>query len=482
MHLWFPFLLTVTPGFLFFFLSTRFFPVFSFLSLSSVDLRSIRANMLSTKTIGVLALSFTAGCRAATAMKQVESVSKAALVQQGWTVAQTPSAQEPITLQIGLSLQNTDKMIATLLDVSNRKSKNYGKWLDRDEVNDIVQPSKQANDAVVNWLKSEGVSRINSDGTWITFVSTVGTANRLLNAEFQQYQRDGVSKIRTTAYSVPEELVAHIDIIHPTTFFGKTAKFDPVPINFEEPAEQSQLEKRQQTADVFSTKQQKVSEACRTAISPACVKQLYNVGNYTPSATSGSKIGFGSFLNESASYSDLKIYLDYFKIPQQNFTKVPVNKGAIPKVPSTGESNLDVQNIFGVAYPLPVFEYLTAGSPPFIPDLEMVNASQNTNEPYVPYYRYLLSKKNSELPQVISNSYGDSEQTVPRRYAARTCQMIALMGLRGITILESSGDTGIGSSCRRNDGSNDPRFDSEFPNACPWVTSVGGTQVRAITS
>jgi tripeptidyl-peptidase-1 len=433
--------------------------------------------MLSVRTVSVLVLALTAGCRAATAMKQLESVAKAALAQQGWTVAQSPSAQEPITLQIGLSLQNTDKMIATLLDVSSRKSKNYGKWLDRDEVNDIVQPSKQANDAVVNWLKSEGVSKINSDGTWITFVSSVGTANRLLNAEFQRYQRDGVSKIRTTAYSVPEELAAHIDIIHPTTFFGKTATFDPVHINFEELAQQDQLEKRQQSSEVYSTKQPKVADACARQISPACVKQLYNVGNYTASATSGSRIGFGSFLNESAQFSDLTAYLNYFNLPKHNWTKVPINKGAIPQNPSTGESNLDVQNIVGVSYPLPVVEYLTAGSPPFVPDLEMVNASTNTNEPYVPYYRYLLSKKNSELPQVISNSYGDSEQTVPRRYAARTCQMIALMGLRGITILESSGDTGIGSSCRRNDGSNEARFDSQFPNTCPWITSIGGTEV-----
>jgi tripeptidyl-peptidase-1 len=439
--------------------------------------------MLPTTTLGLLALSFTAGCRAATAMKQVESVNKAALAQQGWTMAQAPSAFEPITLQIGLTLQNKDKMIQTLLDVSSRKSKNYGKWLDRDEVNSMIQPSKEANDAVVNWLKSEGVSKVHSDGTWITFVAPVGIANKILAADFQRYKRDGISKIRTTAYSVPEDLAAHIDIIHPTTFFGKTQKFAPVHVNYQEgPKVETQLEKRQRSPaeDIASTKQQTVAAACARSISPACVKQLYNVGNYTPSVASGSRIGFGSFLNESASFSDLAGFLSFFKLPQHNFTKVPINKGAIPAKPSTGEANLDVQNIVGVAYPLPVVEFLTAGSPPFIPDLEMTNASQNTNEPYVPYYQYLLSKKNSELPQVISNSYGDSEQTVPERYAQRTCQMIAQMGLRGITILESSGDTGIGSSCTRNDGSNEPRFDTEFPNSCPWVTSVGGTEVSDV--
>jgi hypothetical protein len=50
-----------------------------------------------------------------------------------------------------------------------------------------------------------------------------------------------------------------------------------------------------------------------------------------------------------------------------------------------------------------------AGSRPFIPTVGQPTAADNNNEPYVPYYRYLLSRKNQELPQVISNSYGDQE-------------------------------------------------------------------------
>jgi tripeptidyl-peptidase I len=439
--------------------------------------------MVSTKTIGTVALSLAAGCSAATAMKQVEFMNKAALAQQGWTIVRTPASQEPLTLQIGLTLQNTDKMVNKLLDVSNRKSKNYGKWLDRDDVNKIVQPSQQANGEVVKWLETEGVPKIHSDGTWVTFVSTIETANRILNADFQGYQRDGVSKIRTTAYSVPQDLAEHIDIIHPTTFFGKTAPFAPVHLSLEDEIKAAQLEKRQQDEAIAgpSTVQQKVDRACADKISPFCVKQLYNIRNYTASANSGAKIGFGSFLNQSAQFEDLRLYLEYFKLPSHNFTKIEVNKGGIPKTPSTGEANLDAQNIVGVSYPLPLVEFLTAGLPPFVPDVEMKNASLNSNEPYLPYYQYLLSKRNSELPQVITNSYGDPEQTVPRRYAKRVCTSIALMGLRGITILESSGDTGIGSGCLHNDGSGKSRFDPQFPSTCPWITAVGGTQVSDST-
>lgn len=59
--------------------------------------------------------------------------------------------------------------------------------------------------------------------------------------------------------------------------------------------------------------------------------------------------------------------------------------------------------------------------------------------------------------------------------------MIGLLGLRGRTILASSGDQGTGAVCRANlppgnitEGA--PQFEPQFPPTCPYVTSVGGTQ------
>lgn len=51
-----------------------------------------------------------------------------------------------------------------------------------------------------------------------------------------------------------------------------------------------------------------------------------------------------------------------------------------------------------------------------------------------------------------------------------------LLGLRGVSILFSSGDTGVGSACQTNDGKNTTRFLPIFPASCPYVTAVGGTR------
>jgi len=87
--------------------------------------------------------------------------------------------------------------------------------------------------------------------------------------------------------------------------------------------------------------------------------------------------------------------------------------------------------------------------------------------------------KQKKLPQVISNSYGDDEQTIPKSYAERVCKSFAQLGARGISLLVSSGDGGLGgqddSACLTNDGKNSSTFLPAFPASCPYVTAVGAT-------
>jgi tripeptidyl-peptidase-1 len=268
----------------------------------------------------IAALLLTALCDAKAMMRKMDSVQRTVLAESGWADASTIEAKKELTLQIGLTLQNTNQMITKLLDVSNPKSKNYAKWLDRDAVNKIVQPSATANKAVLDWLTAENVTKVYSDGTWITFKTDVETANRILDADFREYSREGVDKIRTTEYSVPQSVFDHIDIIHPTTFFGRTEAFAPSYY----PASQNweNLIPRQVPDDTVpdnaptgvnegapaGTTSGKgpfpVSADCQRGITPACIRQMYNIGDYQVSAGTKSKMAFSSFLNQSANYQE----------------------------------------------------------------------------------------------------------------------------------------------------------------------------------
>jgi tripeptidyl-peptidase-1 len=119
--------------------------------------------------------------------------------------------------------------------------------------------------------------------------------------------------------------------------------------------------------------------------------------------------------------------------------------------------------------------YSTGGRGLLIPDLDQPTQADNQNEPYLEYFTYLTDLEDDDLPHTISTSYGEDEQSVPEIYSRVVCNMIGQLGARGVTVLFSSGDTGVGSACQTNDGKNTTRFLPTFPAACPYVTSVGGT-------
>lgn len=108
--------------------------------------------------------------------------------------------------------------------------------------------------------------------------------------------------------------------------------------------------------------------------------------------------------------------------------------------------------------------------------MDQPTLSDNQNEPYLEFFTYLNTLEDGKLPQVLSTSYGEDEQSVPAEYAKKVCDLIGQLGTRGVSVIFSSGDTGVGSACQTNDGKNTTRFLPIFPASCPYVTSVGGTQ------
>ncbi|CAG8939763.1 unnamed protein product [Penicillium salamii] len=383
-------------------------------------------------------------------------------VPNGWSFANEPSDNSTISLSIALGRQNLDQLESKLTNLSTPGSAEYGKWLDKDDIDSQFPIVDKA--PVVKWLQQAGISEIAGGGALLNFTGSIDNVNRLLNASFAYYQNGDSKKLRTTQYSIPDDLVSYIDIISPTVYFGKAQSAAPVSSK----SSQLQVQKGSST---------EVSPSCQTSITPSCLKEMYNIGDYVPDPAAGSRIGFGSFLNQSAQKSDLEAYEALFNIPSQSFTVETINDGLDNQNAlgsDVGEANLDVQLIIAVAHPLPVHEFITGDVAPFIPDADEPTEADASNEPYLTYYEYLLSKENSDLPQVISNSYGDDEQTVPEKYARRVCNLIGLNSLRGMSIIHSSGDEGVGSACQASDGVT-PQFNPIFPATCPYVTAIGGT-------
>jgi tripeptidyl-peptidase-1 len=78
------------------------------------------------------------------------------------------------------------------------------------------------------------------------------------------------------------------------------------------------------------------------------------------------------------------------------------------------EANLDIETILGLPYPIPVTACDVGGRAPFQSSQFSTN---NRNEPYLEWLQFMLAQ--TKLPQVITISYADEEQTVVLWYAKR---------------------------------------------------------------
>ena len=88
-------------------------------------------------------------------------------------------------------------------------------------------------------------------------------------------------------------------------------------------------------------------------------------------------------------------------------------------------------------------------------------------------FSYFHTQPNWKLPQVISISYYNDEENIPLPYAKYICNLIGILGFRGITVMGCTGDLGLGSPCRSKTG--ELQFNAVFPSTCPYFTAVGAS-------
>ncbi|TGJ85769.1 hypothetical protein E0Z10_g2978 [Xylaria hypoxylon] len=389
-------------------------------------------------------------------------------VPEGWQLQGPAKDSQVIKLQIALQQGDVEGFEQAVLDMSTPTHANYGQhFQDHDEMKRMLLPREESLSSVHAWLKEAGIEDIEEDADWLTFKTTVGVANKALDTQFSWFVSEEAKPrriLRTLEYSVPEGIAEHINLVQPTTRFA------------------AMRANHQTGTEIFEISEISAAAAadnCDALITPACLKTIYNI-DYQADPKSGSKIGFASYLEEYARYSDFALFEQAY-LPEtigQNFTVIQFNGGLDDQASSddSGEANLDAQYILGTGHPLPVVEFSTGGRGPLVPDLDQPTQDDNFNEPYLDFLKNVLKLPKDKLPQVISTSYGENEQSVPKSYAVSVCNLIAQLGSRGVTVIFSSGDSGTGSACLSNDGKNTTKFQPQYPASCPWVTSVGSTR------
>ncbi|KAJ6611489.1 tripeptidyl peptidase A [Mycena sp. CBHHK59/15] len=387
-----------------------------------------------------------------------------------------------LQLRFGLAQPGFSQLEYMLRHTSDPTHPSYGKHLSKQEVHALTKPPNATIKMVEDWLTRNNASSLKWSYSQdsVSAVVPVSTANDMLSSRFGVFEHSKTGKrvVRTLSYSLPEDLLEHITFVHPTTAFldplrhgmGRFAA-DPA-----DPSTHLALEKRPVALN------QSDFTSCVSIVDPPCVRRLYNIGNYTPDASLNNHIGVAGYLDIWARPDSLTLYLNDY-VPQSrgsNYTFNVVNiTGPFTPISYSTEGNVDTQMAIQVAYPIPMTYYTTNSVPPYIPDQNQDGEVPGVNEPYLQFIEHLLDLDDANLPTVVTTSYGDDEQTVPKDYAIAVCQGFAKLGARGVSVLFSSGDQGLGvddlPTCIANIGNNATTFLPVFPASCPYVTTVGQT-------
>ena len=119
---------------------------------------------------------------------------------------------ETLTLQISLVQRNISLWQSALYRLSDPDSPSYGKYLDRDEVDDLFKPTDQAKEEVQFLVRGAGISSrdIDMENYHVSFITSIRNANELLDIMFLMYANDDGREVRTTRYYLPQGVTEHV--------------------------------------------------------------------------------------------------------------------------------------------------------------------------------------------------------------------------------------------------------------------------------
>ncbi|KAI9845406.1 MAG: hypothetical protein M1837_004884 [Sclerophora amabilis] len=449
---------------------------------------------------------------------------------QDWVKRGKLDGRAVIPIRIALAQRNLDRGYESLLEVSDPLSSKFSQHWTVDDVVKMFAPSTETVGAVRDWLKESGIAparvKQTSNLSWLAFNATVDETESLLKAKYNVYQhRDGPTHIACESYSVPEHIRPHLDFITPTVHFDVPVK-DPS----ENDRKKRDVPKSIKGTDVQPGIANSVGspnngflpklgrqinikgiidqlEDCDQFIVPNCLRALYR---FPPGISANPRNSYGivEYTPQAYLQSDLDLFFQNFssRLVGQSPILASID-GGIPQTTMkgfeyNGESDLDLQYAMTLVYPLNVTLYQvgdTEQSGSFNTFLDAIDGSyctfeggdDPTQDPSYPDpnpggYTGELNCGGFPPTNVISTSYGYNEADLTPFYEQRQCNEYMKLGLMGVTILYSSGDYGVagnGGQCidpttgQYNQGGSG-LFNPSFPGSCPYVTSVGATQVN----
>jgi tripeptidyl-peptidase-1 len=346
-----------------------------------------------------------------------------------------------IIFYIALKQNNLDQLKSYVIDVSDPYSINYGKYLNNEQINEIISPNKEDVDNLIEWLEEEKIIILKKYNDSLKCLGKIKDVERIFIIRINMiYNLKDEKKYSTTyRFTIPEKYKKIIDFIQ--------SEYIPLKINNKN----------------YKNNNKDISIVDSGYVGREVIQRLYNINNELLNNVSIGSIeflGLNGFDEKDLIYNEMMNNLPINKIKNNNI----IGHNVYPNM----ESQLDIQ-MMGII----------AGN------------AEIWYENYIGWiYDWVVDFYNREKkPQVISISWGWSEidqcNIAPgicingssKEYIERTNIEFLKIAANGISVIVSSGDAG--SPGRTNENCigyiNERYMNPIYPGSSEWVTSVGAT-------
>lgn len=339
---------------------------------------------------------------------------------------------------IALKQNNLDILKENFISVSDPNSINYSKYYSISEIQNIISPNYSDIYKVINWLDNNNIEVINNYGDVLHCIGNLVNINNAFNTNIKEYIIDGNKVyLNQKDYKIPKNLLYIIDFI------------------------EGLIEKKYPKINVIYSKKQIKNLVENKYSGREVINRIYNISSDIYENPSIGSIEY----QENGGFSQKDLYL------AENLNNVRNN--TVDKIigRNTGtdvESQLDIQ-MMGI----------------LVPNADLWFWTEN-NWLYSMAVELFYSK---DIPNVISMSWGwaeDEQCTITRcsnetskQYIDRVNIEYMKLGLRGMSILVSSGDAGAPGRTNEFCFYDDNRtVNAAFPGSSPYITSVGATYLK----
>ncbi|MBE3046434.1 S53 family peptidase, partial [Candidatus Bathyarchaeota archaeon] len=235
-------------------------------------------------------------------------------------------------------------------------------------------------------------------------------------------------------------------------------------------------------------------------ITPACLRALYAMPPGTLQSPNNT-LGVVEYTPQAFLQPDLDRFFTDFQPelvgegPEVHFVAGGVLQREKQSFFYNGESSLDLEYAMTLVYPQRVILYQVGDmdqGASFNNFLDAIDGSYcgfqegGSKDPNVDGQYGREECGSAPAANVISTSYAYNEGDLGARYEARQCAEYMKLGLQGVSMVFASGDFGVagnGNMCfdpltgAYQHGAAGGIFNPSFPSTCPYVTSVGATEV-----